>query len=78
MSSSTDTAVIRRARAQDVAGIVALLADDRLGAQRETPDDLAPYREAFVRVEADPNQHLMVAEQAGRLVGCLQLTVIPG
>jgi hypothetical protein len=58
MSSSADEATIRRARAQDVEGIVALLADDHLGAQRETPDDLDPYREAFARVEADPNQHL--------------------
>ncbi|WP_368861624.1 N-acetyltransferase family protein [Actinospica durhamensis] len=69
---------LRPARAEDVEGIVALLADDVLGAQRETPDDLAPYREAFARLETDPNQTLLVAERDGRLVGCLQLTVIPG
>jgi N-acetylglutamate synthase-like GNAT family acetyltransferase len=33
---------IRQARAEDVPAIVALLADDELGAHRETPDDLAP------------------------------------
>ena len=70
--------MIRRARAQDVSAIVALLADDELGAQRETPDDLAPYQDAFKVVDADPNQHLVVAERDGRVVGTLQLTVIPG
>ncbi|HEX4789333.1 MAG TPA: GNAT family N-acetyltransferase [Actinospica sp.] len=33
---------------------------------------------AFEAVDADPNQHLVVAEQDGAVVGCLQLTVIPG
>jgi GNAT superfamily N-acetyltransferase len=57
---------------------VALLADDELGATRENPDDLAPYQAAFKAVDADPNQHLVVAERDGEVVGCLQLTVIPG
>ncbi|QID40202.1 GNAT family N-acetyltransferase [Streptomyces albus] len=55
-----------------------MLADDPLGATRESPDDPAPYREAFARIDADPNQHLVVAERDGRTVGTLQLTVIPG
>lgn len=70
--------VIRRAGADDVPAIVALLADDVLGAARETPDDLAPYQAAFKLIDADPNQHLAVAEREGKVVGCLQLTVIPG
>jgi N-acetylglutamate synthase-like GNAT family acetyltransferase len=70
--------MIRRARAEDVPAIVALLADDALGATRESPDDLAPYRTAFKAIDADPNQHLVVAERDGRIVGCLQLTVIHG
>ncbi|MDF3300898.1 GNAT family N-acetyltransferase [Streptomyces tropicalis] len=69
---------IRTAVAEDVPAIVALLADDPLGARRETPDDLAPYRAALTRIDADPNQHLVVAERAGRVVGTLQLSVIPG
>jgi GNAT superfamily N-acetyltransferase len=69
---------MRRARREDVPAIVAMLADDELGASRETPDDLAPYEAAFKAVDADPNQHLVVAERDGRVVGCLQLTVIPG
>ncbi|MEV8514613.1 GNAT family N-acetyltransferase [Dactylosporangium sp. NPDC051484] len=69
---------IRRATGADVPAIVALLADDPLGAGRESPDDLAPYRAAFAAVDADPNQVLVVAERAGRVVGTLQLSVLPG
>ncbi|MER5947493.1 GNAT family N-acetyltransferase [Streptomyces sp. NPDC001904] len=69
---------IRAAAAEDVPAIVAMLADDPLGAQRETPDDLAPYLAAHARLAADPNQHLVVAVREGRIVGTLQLTVIPG
>lgn len=69
---------IRRATAADVPAVVAMLADDPLGAARETPDDPAPYAHAFARIDADPGQHLVVAERDGRVVGTLQLTVIPG
>lgn len=69
---------IRAAVAEDVPAIVAMLADDPLGAQRESPDDLAPYLAALDRLIGDPNQHLMVAVREGRVVGTLQLSVIPG
>ncbi|MEU8507240.1 GNAT family N-acetyltransferase [Streptomyces brevispora] len=69
---------IRAAGVDDLSEIVAMLADDPLGAGRESPDDLAPYRAAFQRLAEDPNQHLMVAVRTGRIVGTLQLTVIPG
>ena len=68
--------VIRRAHTEDVPAIVALLADDVLGAVRESPDDLAPYQAAFKLIDVDPNQHLVVAEREGTVVGCLQLTVV--
>ncbi|MFJ9612693.1 GNAT family N-acetyltransferase [Streptomyces noursei] len=69
---------IRRATEADLPAIVAMLADDTLGASRESPDDLAPYRTAFATLDADPKQHLVVAERDGRVIGTLQLTVIPG
>ncbi|WP_306184531.1 GNAT family N-acetyltransferase [Streptomyces sp. MK5] len=69
---------IREAVTGDVPAIVAMLADDPLGAQRESPDDLAPYLAALERLSADPNQHLVVAVREGSVVGTLQLTVIPG
>ncbi|MDX6261176.1 MAG: hypothetical protein QOH84_2864 [Kribbellaceae bacterium] len=70
--------VIRRATATDVPGIVAMLADDEIGAGRETPDDLTPYAAAFTAIDADPNQLLVVAERNDELIGTLQLTIIPG
>ncbi|MFI6470524.1 GNAT family N-acetyltransferase [Streptomyces sp. NPDC050516] len=70
--------VIRPARPEDIPAIVAMLADDPLGAQRESPDDLTPYRTAFDRLADDPNQHLVVADRGGEVVGTLQLTVVPG
>ncbi|MEU3858137.1 GNAT family N-acetyltransferase [Streptomyces sp. NPDC028722] len=69
---------IRDATADDLPAIVAMLADDPLGAQRESPDDLTPYRAALERLDADPNQHLVVAVREGRVIGTLQLTIIPG
>lgn len=69
---------IRPAALTDIPAIVAMLADDPLGAQRESPDDLTPYGTAFRRLTKDPNQHLVVAVRAGRVVGTLQLTVVPG
>jgi GNAT superfamily N-acetyltransferase len=69
---------IRPATTGDLPAIVAMLADDPLGAQRESPDDLRPYTAALDRLASDPQQHLVVAVREGRVVGTLQLTVIPG
>ncbi|MEU7720347.1 GNAT family N-acetyltransferase [Streptomyces tibetensis] len=69
---------IRAATTDDIPAIVAMLADDPLGAQRESPDDLTPYLAALERLSTDPNQHLVVAVREGRVVGTLQLTIIPG
>nr|WP_200834594.1 GNAT family N-acetyltransferase [Amycolatopsis alkalitolerans] len=69
---------IRRATAPDVEQIVAMLADDHLGRDRESPGDQARYARAFDAVDADPNQFLAVAEDGGEVVGTLQLTFIPG
>ncbi|MDQ0404960.1 GNAT family N-acetyltransferase [Streptomyces sp. NBC_01723] len=69
---------IRRTTAADIPAVVAMLADDPLGAQRESPDDLDPYLAALERLDADPNQHVVVAVRDSRVVGTLQLTVVPG
>jgi GNAT superfamily N-acetyltransferase len=70
--------VIRRATAADVAPIVAMIADDQLGATRESLDDLTPYLAAFEQIDGDPNQLLMVADRNNEVIGTLQLTIIPG
>jgi ribosomal protein S18 acetylase RimI-like enzyme len=70
----------RRASAADLEDIVALLADDELGRKREDPDPpLNPrYIDAFAAIDADRNQFLVVVEEGGQIVGCLQLSFIPG
>ncbi|MFJ5864073.1 GNAT family N-acetyltransferase [Streptomyces parvus] len=69
---------IRPAIPDDLPAVVAMLADDPLGAQRESPDDLTPYQVAFQRLADDANQHVVVAVRGERVVGTLQLTIIPG
>ena len=69
---------IRPATRDDVPAIVAMLADDPLGAAREDLGDPQTYDAAYDRVVADAGQHLVVAERDGSVVGTLQLTVIPG
>lgn len=70
--------VLTRAVEADLPALVALLADDVLGAQRESPD-LEPYRAAFHDIDRDPNQLLVtVRDREDNLVGTVQLTLIPG
>jgi GNAT superfamily N-acetyltransferase len=57
---------------------VTMIADDQLGATRESADDLKPYLAAFEQIDADPNQLLIVAERNDEVIGTLQLTFIPG
>lgn len=78
MTSASVDFTMRRATRDDLGALVAMLADDALGARRESPDDLTPYETAYARIAEDPNQHLMVAEHEGRIIGTLQLTLIPG
>ncbi|MFI6003699.1 GNAT family N-acetyltransferase [Streptomyces sp. NPDC051366] len=73
-----DEPAIRPATEEDLPAIVAMLADDPLGATRESPDELTPYMEAFKRLADDPHQHVVVAVREGRVVGTLQLTIVPG
>ncbi|WP_071797270.1 GNAT family N-acetyltransferase [Natronohydrobacter thiooxidans] len=73
------TLIFRKAVETDLPAIVRLLADDQLGARRETDvTDLAPYRHALHEISADRNQFLCVAERDGQVLGTLQLTFIPG
>ena len=74
------TITMRTARREDVPAIVRLLADDELGAKRERVEEpvAANYFRAFDEIAADPGNELLVAVQGDQVVGCLQLTIIPG
>ena len=55
----------RRATQEDVVRIVELLANDKLGQQRERFTESLPevYYQAFESIDRDPNQKLMVVEE---------------
>lgn len=69
---------LRRARRGDLPRILALLADDQLGAVRESADDPAPYERAFDAIDADPAHLLVVGELNGEVVATFQVSYIPG
>jgi len=74
------TIAFRQAVPADLPAIIALLANDILGRQRE--DSRAPpnprYADAFEAILADPNQLQAVAVLGDEVIGALQLTFIPG
>lgn len=71
--------LFRPAAEADLPAVAALLADDAIGQGRENAADLAPYRAAFRAMAAQGGNKLIVAvDETGVVVGCLQLTLIPG
>ena len=70
-------AQVRLATREDVPAIVALLADDPLGAAREDLGDPTAYLVAFEAIDADPAHELVVLDDGGEVVGTLQLTLLP-
>ncbi len=70
----------RRAETADLPAIIDMLADDALGKAREVVSDPPhqAYLSAFAAIEADPNQLLAVVEREGAIIGCLQISFIPG
>jgi GNAT superfamily N-acetyltransferase len=74
-------ASLRPAALGDLPVIVALLAQDQLGAARDAVDGvegLLPYRRAFEAIDADPAHLLLVAELRGTVVATMQLSFLPG
>ncbi len=74
---------VRAATAADVPRIAALIAMGHASAPMdaaaaETEGRHPAYAEAFERITASGANHLFVAEQAGRVVGTYQLSVLPG
>src|SRR6201996_4994483 len=60
--------------------IVRMLADDTLGASRETlgAESHQRYVDAFRAVDTDANQFLLVMQAGAEIVGTMQLTFIAG
>ncbi|MFD2922160.1 GNAT family N-acetyltransferase [Halobacillus naozhouensis] len=70
----------RKANEEDLQAIVRLLADDELGSQRERYEEPLPddYYEAFTAIKAQVGNQIILAFEGQTLIGCLQLTIIPG
>ena len=75
----TDPIRFRTASLNDLNAIVAMLADDPLGQQRE--DHTLPlskrYLDAFSAIDTDSNNQLLVAKLQQQLIAVLQLSFIP-
>jgi GNAT superfamily N-acetyltransferase len=69
--------IFRTAVQADLPAIVALLADDVLGKARDFTAVDDTYERAFAAIESDPRNMLAVADD-GDIVGCMQITFIPG
>lgn len=67
----------RTATKDDLKAIVAMLADDDIGENRETalPDE---YLHAFEAMESEHYNKVIVAELDDAIAGCLQLVFVPG
>ncbi|WP_178989099.1 GNAT family N-acetyltransferase [Winogradskyella schleiferi] len=70
---------VRKATKNDISYIVAMIADDELGKQRENFKNPLPeeYLIAFENINADDNQELIVVEnENAEIIGTLQLSFI--
>jgi ribosomal protein S18 acetylase RimI-like enzyme len=80
MTADMRDVLVRKMQNADLPRILQLLADDELGQLRETlettPHD--DYRRAFTAIDADSNQYLAVFEKDDNIIGCLQISFIPG
>ena len=68
---------LREARRDDLPAIMAMLADDTLGRDREGGAEEA-VAAAFDEIAADRNSTIWLVEREGEVIGCAQLTCIPG
>ncbi|MBA2657341.1 MAG: GNAT family N-acetyltransferase [Tatlockia sp.] len=55
-----------------------MLANDSIGKQRELYQEPLPqlYYDAFVAIDSDPNNYLIVLEDDNKIIGTCQLTII--
>jgi GNAT superfamily N-acetyltransferase len=70
--------IFRDAVSADLPALIALLADDVLGKARDFAIVDDAYERAFAAIDSDPRNFLIVADDDGEVVGCVQITYIPG
>lgn len=80
MENITDVISFRYANETDLSTLISLLYDDDLGSARESTDPkmFSDYRAAFRRIQASPDNYIILAEAEEEIIGMLQLTLLPG
>jgi GNAT superfamily N-acetyltransferase len=69
--------IFRKAMLSDLTDIVAMLANDQLGALREDLQHPEKYEQAYHIINKDHSQELMVVEnESGEIIGTFHLTFI--
>jgi GNAT superfamily N-acetyltransferase len=77
--STPEGLTIRKARRDDVEAIVDIFRGDEIGhGDAKGPLDLAPYLDAFQRIDASADHVLYVALIGEQVVGTFQRSLIPG
>lgn len=68
----------RKATFSDLYKIIKLLFEDELGQTREdsSPEINSRYIDTFHKIDADPNQYLMVVEDDGEIIGTCHLSIM--
>ncbi len=77
--STVHQVLFRDANSTDLPSIVRMLADDRLGQQRENPEQPLQdsYYAAYQNIQNDSNNALIVAVEEQQIIAVMQITFIP-
>ncbi|MBX9425927.1 GNAT family N-acetyltransferase [Streptomyces lateritius] len=70
--------LLRPATRAELPSILALLADERAVVDPASITVTEAYERAFAAIEADPRNEMLVLADGGLVLGCLQVTYIPG
>ncbi len=70
--------IFRAATRQDLPAVLALLADEDRVTDPASVTVGEAYERAFADIEADPRNEVLVLTDGETVLGCLQLTYVPG
>ncbi|QES15788.1 GNAT family N-acetyltransferase [Streptomyces venezuelae] len=70
--------ILRPATRAELPAVLALLADEERPVDPASVTLTEPYERAFADIEADPRNEMLVLTDGELVLGCLQLTYIPG
>ncbi|MFJ5830468.1 GNAT family N-acetyltransferase [Streptomyces sp. NPDC093089] len=70
--------ILRPATRAELPAVLALLADEERVVDPASVVVTAAYERAFADIEGDPRNEMLVLVDGGLVLGCLQVTYIPG